>query len=113
MTTVMINAITVPPGVEDELAKRFEAQSALLSGQQGFVDFQLLRPTDERNRWLVVSRWDSAASYDAWKNSAVFDQMHRGQLSGHGHPGSSPTHGDGPLAIESEVWSFEVSTTTA
>ncbi len=52
-----INAITVRPGSGDELARRFAARAGAVDDADGFEGFELLRPTDERDVWLVVTRW--------------------------------------------------------
>jgi len=66
MTVIKINAITVSPDSGDELAKRFAARAGAIDNQDGFEGFELLRPTDERTTWLVVTRWRDDASFKAW-----------------------------------------------
>jgi hypothetical protein len=56
MTVIKINAITVPDDAGDELAQRFAARAGAVDNQDGFEGFELLRPTDERKQWLVVTR---------------------------------------------------------
>ncbi len=57
MTVVRINAITVPADSGDELARRFAARAGAVDNQDGFEGFELLKPTDGRTTWLVVTRW--------------------------------------------------------
>ena len=57
MSVIKINAITVPEGSGDELAQRFAARAGAVDDQTGFEGFELLKPTDGRNVWLVVTRW--------------------------------------------------------
>ena len=57
MTVIKINAITVPEDAGDELARRFAARAGAVDDQEGFEGFELLRPTDDRRQWLVVTRW--------------------------------------------------------
>ena len=54
MSIIIINAITVPEGSGDELAKRFAARAGAVDDQDGFEGFELLQPTDDRNVWLVA-----------------------------------------------------------
>lgn len=100
MTVIRINAITVPDEGGDELARRFAERAGAVDHAEGFEGFELLRPTDDRTTWLVVTRWRDAAAFDAWVASPAF---------GHGHRGVS---GDGrerpPVAAHSELWSYEV-----
>jgi heme-degrading monooxygenase HmoA len=82
MTVVRINAITVPADSGDELARRFAARAGAVDGQDGFEGFELLKPTDGRTTWLVVTRWRDEESFQAWQNSAAFGQGHRTAAGG-------------------------------
>jgi heme-degrading monooxygenase HmoA len=102
MTVVKINAITVPPDGGDELARRFAARAGAVDNQDGFEGFELLRPTDDRTTWLVVTRWRDEAAFEAWRTSPAF---------GHGHrQAAAPSAGEQakPVAVSSELWSFEI-----
>lgn len=101
MTVIKINAITVPGGSGEELAKRFADRAHAVDDQQGFEGFELLRPTDGRDRWLVVTRWRDEESFVAWTSSPAF---------AHGHAGADrPAPSGAPVSTGSELWSFEVS----
>ena len=108
MSVIKINAITVPAEGGDELAKRFGARAGAVDDQDGFEGFELLRPTDDRTTWLVVTRWRDEDAFNAWVSSPAFGQGHRG-AGGGGHGGSGG-HGEGraPVAMSSELWSYEV-----
>jgi heme-degrading monooxygenase HmoA len=117
MTVIKINAITVPADSGDELARRFAARAGAVDDRDGFEGFELLKPTDERTTWLVVTRWRDEDSFAAWPNSPAFGQGHRGPGSGGpgGGPGGGPDGGGpgggpagGPVGISSELWSYEV-----
>ena len=100
MTVIKINAITVPEDSGDELAHRFAKRAGAVDGQPGFEGFELLKPTDERNQWLVITRWADQASFDAWVSSPAF---------AHGHAGADkPAAHGGPVSVASEVWNYEV-----
>jgi heme oxygenase (mycobilin-producing) len=77
MTVIKINAITVPENSGDELARRFGARAGAVDDQDGFEGFELLRPTDERTTWLVITRWRDEAAFDAWVTSPAFAHGHR------------------------------------
>ena len=113
MTVIKINAITVPADGGDELARRFAARAGAVDTQDGFEGFELLRPSDGRATWLVVTRWRDEAAFEAWRTGPAFAHGH-----GHGH-GNAQGHGDGhahgqpgsaphPVAVSSELWSFEI-----
>jgi heme oxygenase (mycobilin-producing) len=102
MTVVKINAITVPADSGDELARRFAARAGAVDDQDGFEGFELLKPTDERTTWLVLTRWRDEASFDAWLHSPAFGQGHRSAAE-RGGGAASP-----PVGVSSELWSFEI-----
>jgi heme oxygenase (mycobilin-producing) len=111
MTVVKINAITVPADSGDELARRFAARAGAVDNQEGFEGFELLQPTDGRTTWLVVTRWRDDKAFEDWRTSPAFGHGHaqaRGEGAGHGHA----PHGGGesakPVAVSSELWSFEI-----
>jgi heme-degrading monooxygenase HmoA len=102
VTVIKINAITVPADSGDELARRFAARAGAVDNQHGFEGFELLKPTDERTTWLVVTRWRDEAAFEAWLASRNFEQGHRSE--------SERTGGDAPppVGISSELWSYEI-----
>lgn len=124
MSIIKINAITVAPESGDELAHRFAARAGAVDDQDGFEGFELLKPTDERTTWLVVTRWRDEEAFQAWLSSPAFQHGHRseaegaaqsgGHPGGHpggGHPGGHPggeAGGERPVGVNSEVWSYEV-----
>jgi heme oxygenase (mycobilin-producing) len=95
-SVVRINAITVPLERTDDMAARFAARAGEVGGADGFEEFQLLRPTDDRSTWLVYTRWRDEGAFTAWMESRAFGR-------GHGSSPSSP-----PVASGSELWSFTV-----
>jgi heme-degrading monooxygenase HmoA len=96
MSVVRINAITVPKERAEELEKRFAARAGEVSKSPGFEAFELLRPADDRDVYLVYTRWSSQADFDAWVNSPAFE---------HGHKVHNT---QGPVSAHSELWSFDV-----
>ena len=100
VTVIKINAITVPAESGDELAQRFAARAGAVDGQDGFEGFELLKPTDDRTQWLVVTRWRDQESFEAWTSSQAF---------AHGHQGAAkPAAHGGPVSTGSELWNYEV-----
>ncbi|MCB1004784.1 MAG: antibiotic biosynthesis monooxygenase [Acidimicrobiales bacterium] len=119
MSIIKINAITVPAESGDELAQRFAARAGAVDDQDGFEGFELLKPTDDRTTWLVITRWRDEAAFEAWLASPAFAHGHRSEGGGHpggesgGHPGGAsggPGQGGGerPVGVASEVWSYVV-----
>ncbi|WP_340537270.1 antibiotic biosynthesis monooxygenase family protein [Nocardioides sp. GXZ039] len=102
MTVIKINAITVPADSGDELAHRFAARAGAVDGAEGFEGFELLRPTDGRDQWLVITRWRDEDAFQGWLNSQDFAEGHRSAAERAG--GDAPA----PVSTHSEVWSYDV-----
>jgi heme-degrading monooxygenase HmoA len=96
MSVVKINAITVPRENFDEFAQRFASRAGRVSGAEGFEGFELLRPNDEREVCLVLTRWRSEDDFQTWVASADF-------AAGHAQHRER-----GPVGTASELWSFDV-----
>jgi heme oxygenase (mycobilin-producing) len=106
MTIVKINAITVREGSGDELARRFAARAGAVDDAEGFEEFELLRPTDQRGVWLVLTRWRDEESFDAWVRSPAFAHGHRG-AGGQGADGAGSSDPP-PVGAHSELWSYDI-----
>jgi heme-degrading monooxygenase HmoA len=96
VTVVKINAITVPRERFDEFTDRFASRAGKVEESEGFEGFELLRPNDDRDVCLVITRWRSEQDFQAWVRSADF-------ASGH-----SQHRERGPVGTSSELWSFDV-----
>jgi heme oxygenase (mycobilin-producing) len=96
MSIVKINAITVPRDRFDAFAQRFASRAGKVSSAEGFESFELLRPNDEREVCLVLTRWRSEEDFRAWMASPDF-------AAGH-----SQHREEGPVGTASELWSFDV-----
>jgi heme-degrading monooxygenase HmoA len=103
MTVIKINAITVAADSGDELAQRFAARAGAVDGQDGFEGFELLKPTDERTTWLVVTRWRDEPSFQAWVSGPAFGAGHTSEAGG--AEGEAPKR---PVGVSSELWSYEI-----
>ena len=108
MSVVKINVLTVPEPMREELERRFAGRAGLVEQADGFEGFELLRPVEGTDRYLVYTRWRSEEDFQRWAASRSFREGHAqaaadaGRAAGHGHG-----HG-GPAAEASELWSFEV-----
>jgi heme oxygenase (mycobilin-producing) len=96
VSVVKINAITVPKARFAEFEERFASRAGKVEGAAGFEGFELLRPNDDREVCLVVTRWRSEADFQAWMASSDF-------AAGH-----AQHRGRGPVGVSSELWSFDV-----
>ena len=81
----------MPADSGDELGRRFAARAGAVDSQEGFEGFELLKPTDDRTTWLVVTRWRDEESFQAWVNSPAFGHGHRSAAERAGGRPSSPS----------------------
>ncbi|MDQ1245736.1 MAG: hypothetical protein QG597_103 [Actinomycetota bacterium] len=95
MTFVAINVLSVPPGAGSELEARFAGRAGMVESSPGFMSFELLRPVEGTEDYLVVTHWESRAAYESWLGSRSF-------AAGHGGEGRRP------VAEGSSIWAFEV-----
>lgn len=93
MAYVVVNALTVPAEAASTLEARFAARLHSVDSAPGFQHFELLRPVAGTDQYLVYTRWDDEASYQAWRDSQQF-------AAGHGS--------SRPAATDSDIWAFEV-----
>jgi heme oxygenase (mycobilin-producing) len=134
MSIVKINVLQVPEGRGEVLEQRFAARAGEVEKVDGFESFELLRPTEGTDRYLVVTRWRDEDAFRSWLTSDAFGRGHaqsqadrtaeessgagrpgghgahdeEGAPAGGGHPGSG--QGGGPAAVGSELWGFEIVT---
>ncbi|HEY6798655.1 MAG TPA: antibiotic biosynthesis monooxygenase [Kineosporiaceae bacterium] len=119
MSYTVINVLTVPEGSGSVLEQRFAGRAATVDTAPGFEHFELLRPVEGTDTYLVYTRWRSKADYEAWTASRAFEEGHRqaraaagGAAGPSGGPGQGPGHGrpggSVPAATGSRIWAFEV-----
>ena len=101
MSYVVFNVLTVPGGRGETLEQRFANRAGMVESSAGFEHFELLRPVEGTDQYIVYTRWRSKEDFDAWQNSRAFES---------GHKGASRPTGDGPAATGSAIWAFEVVT---
>lgn len=96
MSIVKINAITVARERFDEFERRFATRAGKVEDAEGFESFELLRPNDDRDVCLVITKWRSEEDFRAWVASPDFAAGHAQHRT------------DGPVGTNSEIWSFDV-----
>lgn len=97
---VAINVLSVPAGSGATLEERFARRAGSVERAPGFERFELLRPLEGTDAYLVYTRWASRADFEAWTASQSF-------AAGHGQASGRPP-GEAPAATGSTIWSFEV-----
>jgi heme-degrading monooxygenase HmoA len=112
VSVIKINAITVREGSGDELARRFANRAGAVDDVDGFEGFELLRPDDGRDTWLVVTRWRDDDAFDAWVASPAFAHGHGSDRHGEGGDQTAgeqaERHSQQPVGRHSELWSYRV-----
>lgn len=98
---VAINVLTVPPGAGATLEQRFAGRAGMVESAPGFESFELLRPVEGTDDYLVVTHWRSQEDYQAWLESRSF-------AAGHGGNGGDGAQRPSPAASGSQIWTFEV-----
>ncbi|MTE18841.1 antibiotic biosynthesis monooxygenase [Streptomyces sp. TRM43335] len=98
MSIVKINALTVPAEQREVLERRFASRAGVVESSDGFEWFELLRPLEGTDRYLVYTRWRDEAAFQAWMEGPM-KAAHQGGGAGAGRR---------PAADDSTVWTFEV-----
>ncbi|CAM5542819.1 antibiotic biosynthesis monooxygenase family protein [Streptomyces avidinii] len=99
-SVVKINVLTVPTEQREVLEQRFASRAGAVESSDGFEWFELLRPVEGTDQYLVYTRWRSEQDFQAWMEGPM-KAAHQGGGQG---GGERPK----PAASASTVWSFEV-----
>ncbi|MFF8998255.1 antibiotic biosynthesis monooxygenase family protein [Streptomyces achromogenes] len=102
MSVVKINVLTVPAEQREVLEKRFASRAHAVENSDGFEWFELLRPVEGTDQYLVYTRWRDEESFQAWMEGPM-KAAHQGGGEG-GAGGERPK----PAASGSTLWSFDV-----
>ncbi len=78
---VVMNRIPVAEGREEDFEKTFTGRDRAVDQMPGFVDLQVLRPSEGRT-YIVMTRWKSREDFDQWTKSEAFIAAHRKQSPG-------------------------------
>jgi heme-degrading monooxygenase HmoA len=115
MSYVVINVLTVPQGRGEVLEQRFAGRAGTVDAAPGFEHFELLRPVEGTDTYLVYTRWRGKSDFEAWTASQNFERGHAqaradaAASAGHGHAGGgAPEPAPEPAAIGSTIWAFDV-----
>lgn len=78
---IVMNRIPVAEGREQDFEQTFIGRDRAVDKMQGFIDMQVLRPTEGRT-YVVLTRWQSQEAFKAWTTSEAFIAAHRKQTPG-------------------------------
>ena len=93
------SVLTVPAEQREVLEKRFSSRAGSVENSDGFEWFELLRPVEGTEQYLVYTRWRDEAAFQAWMEGPM-----KAAHQGGGKEGERPK----PAAAASTLWSFEV-----
>ncbi|BDH67983.1 MULTISPECIES: antibiotic biosynthesis monooxygenase family protein [Streptomyces] len=109
MSIVKINVLEVPAEQREVLEKRFASRAGAVENSDGFEWFELLRPVEGTDQYLVYTRWRDEAAFQAWMEGPMKAAHQQGR------PGGDPAQGEAPqgerprpAASGSTLWSFDV-----
>jgi heme-degrading monooxygenase HmoA len=100
VSVVKINVLSVTPETRATLEQRFAGRAGAVEASDGFEWFELLRPVEGTDQYLVYTRWRSEEDFEKWHASQDFARGHAG--------GSEDGQPPKPAAHASQIWSFEV-----
>jgi len=73
---VTSNRIPVHPDHAAAFEETFKNRASQVDMMEGFISFQLLRPTKEGDPYIVMTTWESQAHFEGWTNSEAFKEGH-------------------------------------
>ncbi|WP_316520967.1 antibiotic biosynthesis monooxygenase family protein [Kitasatospora brasiliensis] len=99
MSVVKINVLTVPAEQREVLEQRFASRAGAVENSDGFEWFELLRPVEGTDQYLVYTRWRDEESFKAWMEGPMRSAHQNGPAD------EAPKR---PAATGSTLWSFDV-----
>jgi heme oxygenase (mycobilin-producing) len=99
MSVVKINVVTVPEDKRARFEERFAGRAGAVESTEGFEWFELLRPVEGTDSYLVYTRWSSEEAYRSWQDSQDFDRAHEG---------GGDTLAPAAERSQNHLWSYEV-----
>ncbi|MBZ2409717.1 antibiotic biosynthesis monooxygenase family protein [Streptomyces albidoflavus] len=109
MSIVKINVLEVPAEQREVLEKRFASRAGAVENSDGFEWFELLRPVEGTDQYLVYTRWRDEAAFQAWMEGPMKVAHQQGRPGGDSAQGEAPQgERPRPAASGSTLWSFDV-----
>jgi heme-degrading monooxygenase HmoA len=99
MSVVKINVVTLPEDKRARFEERFKGRAGAVERTEGFEWFELLRPVEGTDAYLVYTRWTSEEAYQAWQSGQDFDRA---------HDGGGDTLAPAAERSQNHLWSYEV-----
>lgn len=74
---VAVNYIDCKPEYRQRFEELFATRAKQIDTMPGFVDMQVLRPSNEENSYLIVSYWENKDAFKNWTKSETFLKGHK------------------------------------
>lgn len=74
---VAINYINCKEHYKNRFEELFSSRAHAIDRMPGFVNMEVLKPSDGSNVYLIVSHWDSQESFKDWTKSPEFLEGHK------------------------------------
>ena len=78
---VVMNRFPVNPEYAEQFEARLRNRPRQVDQEQGFIQVQLLRPSQPDGAYIVLTVWESKAAFEAWANAGTFTEQHAGPES--------------------------------
>ncbi|MEQ8425686.1 MAG: antibiotic biosynthesis monooxygenase [Cyclobacteriaceae bacterium] len=74
---VAINYIQCDEGYANRFEQLFATRAHAIDRLPGFIDMQVLKPSNLQDEYLIVSHWKSESDFKAWTKSPEFIEGHK------------------------------------
>ena len=74
---VAVNYISADQEYIERFEYLFSTRAKAIDTLPGFLEMEVLRPTEDGGDYLIVSRWESEEAFKAWVGSEEFIEGHR------------------------------------
>jgi heme oxygenase (mycobilin-producing) len=74
---VAINFIRCEESYASRFEELFATRAHAIDRLPGFINMQVLKPSDQKDEYLIVSHWKSEEDFKAWTKSPEFIEGHK------------------------------------
>ncbi len=74
---VAINYISCTPEYRERFEQLFGSRAHAIDRLPGFINMEVLKPNEDGDNYLIVSHWESEASFKDWTRSPEFLEGHK------------------------------------
>jgi heme oxygenase (mycobilin-producing) len=74
---VAINYISCQENYQERFEELFATRARAIDLMPGFKHMEVLKPTDRKGDYLIISRWESEMDFRAWTGSDAFLAGHK------------------------------------